>query len=72
MLVAPYPAVVGLCGGNYRVAGFVEVAGGVLVGRAVAAVHLSAGLAKAQVHPGIARSYAYIALVVRGGFHFGE
>jgi len=51
--------------------GFVVVFGGVLVFGIIAAVHFAAGLAGAQMHPGIAERNAFIALVFGGGFYFG-
>jgi hypothetical protein len=43
----------------------VKVPGSVLVGRAVAAAHVAAGLAHAQVHPGSPQGHAVGAYVLR-------
>ena len=65
--VAPEPALVGLGGGYDGVLGAVEVLGGVLVLRGVAAAYVSALEAGAEVNPGVAQGYAFVADVGFGG-----
>src|ERR1051326_2598423 len=49
--VAPAPALGRIIALDHRMAGGVEMFGGVAVGRAVAAAHVPAGSAQPQVHP---------------------
>jgi hypothetical protein len=56
--VAPGPPLAGLGRGDNRMAGRAEVAGGVFVLGVVAAAHVAAGLAHAQMHPLVALSHA--------------
>src|SRR5437660_5206728 len=68
MDVAPAPALGRIIALDHRMAGGVEMFGGVAVGRVVAAAHVPAGAAHPQVHP--RRSYleAFLA-TARAGRH---
>jgi len=59
--VAPLPALARLDRANHRVAGRVEMRGGVLVLRAVAAPDVAARKAHAQLHPALAHPQALLA-----------
>ena len=69
--VAPEPALVGLGGGDDRVADALEVFGGVAVLGGVAAADVAALEAGAEMDPGVAEGYALLADVDRGGDVFG-
>ena len=69
--VAPEPALVGLRGGDDGVAGALEVLGGVLVLRGVAAADVAAFEAGAEVDPGVAERDAFFADVDLGSDVFG-
>ncbi len=66
--VAPLPAFAGLDGLHDRVLGGVEMFGGVLVFRGIAAAHFSAFQAEPQVHPGVADFEAFFAALGVCGF----
>jgi hypothetical protein len=68
--IAPYPALSGLDGANQRVRGFVEVFGGMLVFGGIAAAHVTAAQAQAQVDPGIANLHAVLANVLVCSLNF--
>lgn len=59
--VAPQPALVGLCGGYYRMSGLVEVLGGMTVLGRIAASNMAASKACAQMHPNVSKRNALLA-----------
>src|SRR6267143_6893119 len=61
--VAPAPALPRLERGDDRMPGFLEMLGGVLVLRIVAAADVPARPAQAQMHPGVSRREAFLAAV---------
>jgi hypothetical protein len=66
--VAPAPSFAGLVGLHDGVLGLVEVLGGVLVGRAIAAADFAADEAHAEVNP-CAADFEALFTAVRRGFH---
>src|ERR1700730_2966669 len=66
--VAPAPAFRRIIAFDHRMAGGVEMFGGVTVGRAVAAAHVPAGAAQPQVHPARSCLEAFLA-AARAGRH---
>src|SRR5579859_7056047 len=66
VLEAPAPLFVGLERAHDRVASVMEVPGGVLVGRLVAAAHVPALQANAQVHPARTEPQAVLAAEALG------
>src|SRR6059036_3873457 len=68
--VAPAPALPRLERGDDRMPGLLEMLGGVLVLRVVAASDVSARSAQAQMHPGVSRGEAFLAAVGVGRVRF--
>src|SRR5437867_4877765 len=59
--IAPAPGFTGLERGDDRVLGGLEVPGGVLILRAIAASDVTAGAAQAQLHPRVAHLETFLA-----------
>src|SRR6266446_6929842 len=68
--VAPAPALPRLERGDDRMPGLLEVLGGVLVLRVVAAADVPAFPAQAKMHPGVPRREAFLAAVGVGRVRF--
>src|SRR5690348_4840200 len=68
--IAPYPALPRLDGTNERVAGFMEVFGGMLVLGRIATAHVTTAQAQAQVDPCVANLHALFAHMLVGGLNF--
>lgn len=72
ILITPSPVLARLGGDDHRMTRTVKVLGGVLVLRAIAAVHPTAGLAGTQVNPGVALLHTFLAdIFVRSAYLSG-
>src|SRR5882762_2711872 len=68
--IAPAPAFPGLERGDDRMPGLLEMLGGVLVLRVVAASDMTARPAQAKMQPGVSRREAFLAAVCVGRGRF--